>query len=213
MEPVVVQQNGKPARRKSDAKYHAILRAAIDVFAQNGFFNAKVSDIAKEAGVADGTVYLYFKNKGDILISIFNHTMDTAISNGRTALEHITDPVEKLRRIAYRHLDMFGRDRNLAIVFQVELRQSTKFMETFSITKLSDYLTIIRYIIEEGQEKGIFRKNVPTKIVAKVFFGALDEMVTNWILSSKKYRLVSTADAVIDLIFNGLVTNKGGKHP
>ncbi|MBI1749019.1 MAG: TetR/AcrR family transcriptional regulator [Acidobacteria bacterium] len=205
-------ENGKPARRKSDFKYQAILRAGIDVFARNGFFNAKVSDIAKEAGVADGTVYLYFKNKSDILISIFNHTMDTAIHNGRVDLEHIRDPVEKLRQVARRHLEMLGRDRNLAIVFQVELRQSTKFMETFSVTKLSDYLDIIRHIIEEGQGKGEFRKEIPTKLVAKVFFGALDEMVTNWILSPKKYHLASTANAVIDIIFNGLLNNQGGKH-
>jgi TetR/AcrR family fatty acid metabolism transcriptional regulator len=106
------------------------------------------------------------------------------------------------------HLDLFGRDRSLAIVFQVELRQSTKFMETLSETKVSDYLNRIRGIIEEGQRKGVFRKGIPTKLVAKVFFGALDEMVTNWILSHKKYSLVSTADVVIDLICNGLVVNQ-----
>ena len=210
MQTVEVRSDGRLARRRSDAKYQAILRAGIDVFAQKGFFNAKVSDVARQAGVADGTVYLYFKNKNDILISIVNHTMDTAIGHGRTVLENIDDPVEKLRQLARLHLSMFGRDRNLAVVFQVELRQSTKFMETFSITKLSDYLNSIRHIIEEGQEKGVFRRNIPTKLVAKVFFGALDEMVTNWILSSKKYRLVATADPVVDLLFNGLLNDKRG---
>src|SRR5512132_3064704 len=110
-------------------KREAILRAAISVFAHNGYFNSKVADIAKEAGVADGTVYLYFKSKEEILHSIFDRNMEEAIADGRKHLENIADPGERLRRIAHMHLDRLGADRELAIVFQVELRGSTKFME------------------------------------------------------------------------------------
>ena len=107
--------------RRSPEKYAAILRAATKVFARNGFFNSKVTDVAREAGVADGTVYLYFKNKDDILISLFNQTMDEAIAAGRQTLPAMSDPIAKLRQVAYLHLDRLGRDRNLAVVFQVEL--------------------------------------------------------------------------------------------
>jgi TetR/AcrR family fatty acid metabolism transcriptional regulator len=193
-----------PPREKSNGKYEAILRAAIKVFAQGGFFNSKVADVAKEAGVADGTVYLYFKNKDDILVSIFNHVMDEALTRGRQQLETVADPVEKLRRIVYAHLDRLGRDRDLAVVFQVELRSSTKFMEQFSATKVTEYLKIIRRVIEEGQREGVFRKNINTTIASKLLFGALDEMATNWVLSRKRYNLVSTADPVIDLVLNGI---------
>src|SRR5512147_1659035 len=113
-----------PTHRKANGKYEAILRAAIKVFAGSGFFNSKVADVAREAGVADGTVYLYFKNKDDILASIFNQYMDKALTDGRARLAEINDPVEKLRRIVHAHLEGLGRDRNLAIVFQVELRSS-----------------------------------------------------------------------------------------
>jgi TetR/AcrR family fatty acid metabolism transcriptional regulator len=194
------------ARQKQNGKYEAILRAAIKVFAQGGFFNSKVADVAKEAGVADGTVYLYFKNKDDILVSIFNHVMDEALSGGRKQLEAVQDPVEKLKRIICAHLDTLGRDRNLAIVFQVELRSSTKFMQQFSATKVSEYLELIRGVIEEGQRSGVFRKNINTTIASKVLFGALDEMATNWVLSRKRYSLVSTADAVIDLVLRGIAS-------
>jgi TetR/AcrR family fatty acid metabolism transcriptional regulator len=191
-------------QRKSNGKYETILRAAIKVFARSGFFNSKVADVAREAGVADGTVYLYFKNKDDILASIFNQYMDDALAAGRARLAQIDDPVEKLRRIVHAHLEGLGRDRNLAVVFQVELRSSTKFMEQFSATKVTEYLDLIRDVIEEGQLGGVFRSRVNTKIAAKVLFGALDEMATNWVLSHKNYSLVSTADAVLDLFLNGI---------
>jgi TetR/AcrR family fatty acid metabolism transcriptional regulator len=194
------------ARRASqpNGKYEAILRAAIKVFSRSGFFNSKVADVAREAGVADGTVYLYFKNKDDILVSIFNHVMDEALAMGRKRLEEVSDPVEKLKRIVHAHLDRLGRDRDLAVVFQVELRSSTKFMEQFSATKLTEYLDLIRGVIEEGQKKRVFRRGVNTTIAAKVLFGALDEMATNWVLSRKRYSLVSTAEPVIDLLMNGV---------
>jgi TetR/AcrR family fatty acid metabolism transcriptional regulator len=194
-------------REKVNGKYEAILRAAIKVFARSGFFNAKVADVAREAGVADGTVYLYFKNKDDILVSIFNHVMDEALALGRTSLAEVDDPVEKLKRIVWAHLDRLGRDRNLAVVFQVELRSSTKFMEQFSATKLSEYLELIRGVIEEGQASGVFRRGLNTKLVAKFLFGALDEMATNWVLSRKRYSLASTAAPVIDLFLNGVASH------
>jgi TetR/AcrR family fatty acid metabolism transcriptional regulator len=185
-------------------RYDAILRAAISVFARNGFFNSKVADVAREAGVADGTVYLYFKNKDHILVSIFEGTMDEAIARGREVVGAVDDPREKLRRIAELHLAGMGSNRDLAIVFQVELRSSMKFMEQFSETRVSDYLDLIRSIIRDGQRRGFFRASLDANVASKVFFGALDEMVTNWVLSRKEYDLRSTAKTVMDLFFNGV---------
>src|SRR5688572_28878458 len=99
-------------------KREAILRAAIKVFAGKGYFNSKVSDIAKEAGIADGTVYLYFKSKDDILHSFFDRAMAEFIAEGKKQLAELESPAEKLRRIAELHLERLGADRDLAIVFQ-----------------------------------------------------------------------------------------------
>ena len=185
-------------------KREAILRAAIRIFAHNGYFNSKVADIAREAGVADGTVYLYFKSKEEILHSIFDRTVEEAIAEGRKQLEHISDPSEKLRRIANLHLERMGADRDLAVVFQVELRGSTKFMEEFSAAGFAEYLGMIRATIEEGQRAGVFRPDLNAKVVAKIFFGALDEMATNWILSKRRYKLTPMADQVLDILLNGV---------
>ena len=193
---------GRPGPRGE--KYDLILRAAAKVFAERGFFNAQVADIARVAGVAAGTVYLYFRGKDDLLASIFDRTMREAIAEGRAALAEVDDPVERLRRIARLHLGRMGRDRDLAVVFQVELRQSTKFMEQFSSTALREYLGIIRDAIADGQVRGLFRRNVSPTVAAKVFFGALDEMATNWVLSQRRYSLAADADVVVDLFFNGV---------
>jgi TetR/AcrR family fatty acid metabolism transcriptional regulator len=185
-------------------KRDAILRAAIKVFAQNGYFQSQVADIARVAGVAAGTVYLYFKSKDDLLVSIFERTMTEAIAEGRAVLEGVGNPAERLRALARLHLDRLGRDRDLAVVFQVELRQTTKFMERLSSTQLREYLDQIRQTVTDGQAAGVFRKDVNATLAAKVLFGALDEMATNWILSRRKYALAEDADAVVDLIVGGL---------
>jgi TetR/AcrR family transcriptional regulator, fatty acid metabolism regulator protein len=190
----------QPALDKRDA----ILRAATAVFARHGFFQSQVADVARAAGVAAGTVYLYFRSKDDLLVSIFDRTMREALGQGRAALGAVTDPRERLERIARLHLDRLGRDRELAVVFQVELRQSTKFMERFSSTYLRDYIGLIRATIVEGQKSGTFRTDLNPTTAAKIFFGALDEMATNWILSRRRYSLVAEADAVIDLFVNGV---------
>src|SRR6266850_717681 len=191
-------------RQKNNAKYQAILRAAINVFASRGFFQSKVADVAQAAGVADGTVYLYFKSKDDLLISIFNETMDEVIAKSRGELEKIEDPVARLRKLASLHLSWLGRDRQLAVVFQIELRQSTKFMEEFSTTRLADYFEMIREVIVDGQARGIFRKELHPQVATKVFFGALDEMVTNWVLSRKSYALETMVEPVLDILIRGL---------
>jgi TetR/AcrR family transcriptional regulator, fatty acid metabolism regulator protein len=184
-------------------KRDAILRAAIDVFAERGYFNAQVADVARAAGVAAGTVYLYFKSKDDLLVSIFERSMRDGLALGRAAVAGLDDPSERLRRLARGHLARLGADRNLAIVFQVELRQSTKFMERFSSTLLRDYLGLIREAIADGQRAGVFRADIKATAAAKMLFGALDEMATNWILSGRRYSLEADAEPVIDLFLNG----------
>src|SRR3954463_2927235 len=194
----------KTSRNGSSGKRESILRAATRVFARNGYFNSKVADIAREAGVADGTVYLYFKSKEEILHSIFDRGVDEALTAARAQIKKISDPREKLRRIALLHLERLGADRDLAVVFQVELRGSTKFMEEFSAAGFAEYLAVIRATSEEGQQAGVFRKELNPKLAAKILFGALDEMATNWILSKRRYKLPPMVDAVLDIFCNGV---------
>ena len=206
--PAATSQRGWPARRPSGSgdKRAAILNAATRVFARRGFFNAQVADVAREAGVAAGTVYLYFRSKDDLLTSIFEESMTRALEKADRALDGVTDPVERLRRLARVHLGGLGGRRDLAVVFQVELRQSTKFMERFSAAQLRTYLDHLRDAVCAAQQAGSFRADLNPTLAAKAIFGALDEMVTNWVLSNRNHRLVDDADPVIDLLVNGMKT-------
>lgn len=197
-------QNGSTARAVVTDKREAILRSSIKVFARNGYFNSKVADIATAAGIADGTVYLYFKSKDEILHSIFDRAMAEFITEGKKELAVMEKPTERLARIAELHLEKLGADRDLAIVFQVELRGSTKFMQEFSAAGFSEYLDIIRHTIELGQAAGDFRADINPIVAAKILYGALDEMVTNWVLSSKSYLLAPMAGEVLKVFFGGV---------
>lgn len=196
---------GASAKPVITDKREAILRAAIKVFAGNGYFNSKVSDIANSAGIADGTVYLYFKSKDEILHSIFDRAMAEFIAEGKKELALIAKPAGKLKRIAELHLERLGANRELAIVFQVELRGSTKFMQEFSAAGFGEYLDIIRQTIEAGQTSGDFRADIKPIVAAKILYGALDEMVTNWVLSNRSYPLVPMAGEVLKVVFGGIL--------
>ena len=193
------QKNTSPDKRE------AILRAGVKVFAEKGYFNSKVADVARAAGIADGTVYLYFKSKEEILHSIFDQAMEKFIAEGRRELSLIASPVERLKKIAELHLKRLGADRDLAIVFQVELRGSTKFMEEFSAAGFHEYLEVIRKTIEQGQKAGIFRGDIKPIVCAKILYGALDEMVTNWILSKRSYPLEPMANEVLKIFLKGVL--------
>jgi TetR/AcrR family fatty acid metabolism transcriptional regulator len=196
------------ARRRSDDKRERILQAAIKVFARKGYFAARVSEIARKADVADGTIYLYFQSKEDLLVSLFDAVMKEHIEQARSELLKAPTVPDKLRVIAAHHLRAMGQNRDLAIVFQVELRQSTKFMERFTASWLQDYFALMGAVIEEGQRDGSLRPELPRKVVVKALFGALDEMVTSWVLSRRDYDLEKLAAPVVDLFLKGAASTQ-----
>ena len=204
----LANSSGSAVNRNAE-KYQRILDAAVAVFAEKGFFTARISDIADRADVADGTVYLYFKNKEEILMTAINTAFDAFMRQARTELEKLASPADRLRRLAFLHLEALGSNRNLAVVFQMELRQSTRFLSEFSHHHMIEYLALARTAISDGQASGVFRPEMPAKVAANCFFGALDEMVTSWVLNQHEYRLANVADTVVDIFLNGM--QSGGK--
>jgi TetR/AcrR family fatty acid metabolism transcriptional regulator len=196
--------NGSTGR--SPEKHHRILQAAIEVFAEHGYFNSRISDIAKKADVADGTIYLYFKNKEQILMAAIDFAFTLFMDAAQSEMAEIQDPRERLRRLAALHLESLGANRGLAMVFQTEFRQSAKFLSQFSHHRLIAYFDLVRAIVREGQDAGYFRREVSDKIAANCFFGALDAMVTSWLLSERDYKLGAAADAIVDVILTGMET-------
>jgi TetR/AcrR family fatty acid metabolism transcriptional regulator len=198
-----------PMKNKNGEKYYRIINAATKVFAKKGFFHAKVSDIAKEAQVADGTIYLYFDNKDDILISLFEEQMTAVLENMMAQLAQEKDVVRKIEKFALTHLKLIELNKNMAEIIQVELRQSTKFMKEYKNEKFLQYLNVIAEIIREGQAKGIFKNDVIPGVAKRAFFGALDEMSRFWVLSThKKYDIETAAKQISGYFLHGLIEKR-----
>jgi TetR/AcrR family fatty acid metabolism transcriptional regulator len=195
-------------KSKSNEKYYRIINAATKIFAKKGFFQAKVSEIAKEAKVADGTIYLYFENKDSILISLFEEQMKRVLDDMREEISKETDAVKKIEKFALNHLKLIEQNKDVAEIIQVELRQSSKFMKEYKNEKFAEYLNLIGDIIQEGQEKGIFKKDIIPGIAKRAFFGALDEMSRFWVLSSRrKYDIETAAKQISEYFLSGLVND------
>jgi TetR/AcrR family transcriptional regulator, fatty acid metabolism regulator protein len=176
------------------------------VIAEHGFFHSRVAEIADRAGVADGTIYLYFKNKDELLMAAIDSAFHRFIRRAKAALTEIDDQREKLRRIAFLHLEGLGSNRSLAIVFQTELRHSAKFLGQFSHNLMVEYFDLIKGVLREGQSAGVFRADLSVTIAAHCFFGAVDEIVTSWILSDREHQLSSLADSVVSIVLKGVET-------
>ncbi|MCE5242815.1 MAG: TetR family transcriptional regulator [Desulfobacteraceae bacterium] len=191
-------------RRKDTEKHRRILDAAVRVFARKGFFRARISEIAREAEVADGTVYLYFKNKDDLLISIFEEKMRDFIAGVRTAMKERPDARFRLLCLIERHLAAFQADPDLAAVFQVELRRSGRFMKDYSKDALKEYLDLIGEVVEQGRREGSFRGDFPAGLARGLIFGTLDEVVSAWVLSGRRSDLTGQGEYIADLLLRGI---------
>lgn len=190
---------------KSVDKHSKIITAATKVFAKKGFFNARISDIAKEAKVADGTIYLYFNNKFDILISVLEEEIGKIIEQIEKAIEKETDPEKMLTIFIQRHLAAMKQNKNLAEVIHIELRQSDRLVKEYRNTTFKQYIDVISRIIKQGQDAGIYRQDILPGIAKRAFFGALDEVSRIWTSpGSAHYSLEETSEQIIALFLNGM---------
>ena len=191
-------------RIEKNHKYHQILEAAVKVFARQGFHQSTVAQIAKEAGVADGTIYLYFKNKDDILVQFFSFRAKQVFESFREEVDQAQNSLDKLRNLIHRHLAEFQRDRDGAIVYQVETHQNSRLAEA-QIKEMSQmYRDIISEIVEQGQQEGTIRKDLYVGLVKRFIIGAVDEVINTWLHSDGEYDLVSMASPLVDLFVRGI---------
>ncbi|WP_054948887.1 TetR/AcrR family transcriptional regulator [Numidum massiliense] len=190
--------------KRTGEKYEAIIDAAVRVIARNGYHNAQVSKIAREANVADGTIYLYFENKNDVLISLFKEKMGRFIQDMERTMMTIANPAEQLKTLITSHFRYLETDGELAIVTQIELRQSNPEVREEIGQILKSYLGVIDEIVRAGQRIGMFRQNLDVKLARKMIFGTLDEIVTSWIMNGCKYSITEMTEPVHDLFLQGL---------
>jgi TetR/AcrR family transcriptional regulator, fatty acid metabolism regulator protein len=189
---------------RDPGKPQQIIDAAIRVFARTGFYNSRVSDIAREAGIASGTIYLYFKTKDEILVTLFREKMAEWVAQVRRQIASEPDAVAKIRRLVALHFSVLETDPDLAEVVQVELRQGHKFFRGASAHEISAYFELIGSILREGIASGQFLKELPVKMATKMLFGAMDQVATSWVLGKRAYRLSDAAEPVASLFLRGV---------
>ncbi|KLV25406.1 MULTISPECIES: TetR/AcrR family transcriptional regulator [Bacillus] len=185
-------------------KYMQIIDAAVVVIAENGYHQSQVSKIAKQAGVADGTIYLYFKNKEDILISLFKEKMGQFIERMENDIQKKPSAKEKLLLLIREHFRLLSQDHHLALVTQLELRQSNLELRQKINEVLKGYLNMLDSILAEGKKTGEFRQNLDVRLARQMVFGTIDETATTWVMNDQKYDLPALAESVHDLLLNGI---------
>ena len=193
-------------KKNKNDKYHLILEAAVKVFARQGFYQSTVAQIAREAGVADGTIYLYFKNKDDILVHFFQYKTKQVFERFRAEVNQAESSLDKLRNLIRRHLAEFQRDRDMAILYQVGTHQIDRLAED-QIREMSKmYQDLISEIVEAGQQEGSIRKDLYVGLVKRFILGGVDEVINTWLHSEREYDLVSMADPLVELFVRGIGT-------
>ena len=190
-------------------KPEQIIDAAVRVFARNGYYNSRVSDIAREAGIAAGTIYLYFKTKDEILVTLFREKMARFVARARREIAPEPDAVAKIRRLVALHFQVMEEKPDLAEVVQVELRQGQKFFRGASAHEVSAYFDLIESVLEEGMAAGQIRRDLPAKIATKMLFGAMDQLATSWVLGKRRYRLTDAAETVAVIFLQGVAADRG----
>lgn len=197
-----------PSTGPGNEKYQRILDAAVEVIAENGYFNSPVSAIAARAGVADGTIYLYFKSKDDVLRTAIDNTFGRFYRQVEERFQTMHGPREQLEYIACLHLESVSVNRNIAILMQTEMRQSARFIAEFSHHHLVRYIQVVREVIRRGQQQGIFRQDVSDGVVAHCMFGAIDELLSSAVFTNREYDAKTTSAQVIDVLLNGIGTDR-----
>ncbi len=199
-----------PATGPGSEKYQRILDAAVEVIAERGYFSSPVSAIAKRAGVADGTIYLYFKSKDDVLRTAIDETFNKFHAQVEEEFKTLKGPREQLEYIAQVHLESHAVNRNMAILMQTEVRQSARFIAEFSHHHLVKYIQVVREVVRRGQQEGIFRRDVSDGVVAHCMFGAIDELLSSAVFTGRVYDAKATAAQVMDVLLNGITAERQG---
>ncbi len=189
---------------KKKEKYDRILDAAQTVFAEHGFHGSQVSRIAKAAGVADGTIYLYFTNKEHILVSLFRQRLGELVELLCSSVSDSEPAAEALRKVCEIHYAQLEQNVDLAYVTQIELRQSSLELRKEIGLAVKPYLAMIEHILENGVREGAFRPGLDIKLTRQLLFGAMDEVVTSWLISGRKYSLSAQAEGTVEFFLRGL---------
>ncbi|SHK27734.1 transcriptional regulator, TetR family [Desulfatibacillum alkenivorans DSM 16219] len=190
--------------KQKNGKHEQIMSAAIRVFAEKGYFQSTIAQIARAAGVADGTIYLYFKNKEDIMAQFVNQQSKKFFDTFTSMFEGKQSAIERLKALIRLHFQVSQEDRYVALVYQVEMRRSDRLMKEDIKDALRMYHDLVGQIVEEGQQEGAIRHDVQIGLVKRMIFATVDEVITSWVMAGGKYDLEPLAEPLANLLLQGI---------
>jgi len=202
--------------KKSADRRAVILDAALKTFVRRGFPDTKVAEIAAGAGVAEGTLYNYFQSKEELLLALFDEKWGMIIGEIKKKIERLDDPNRKLKAIFATVVMMFKKDRHLAELFMIDMKQSSIFLNNYTINRIVEFLDLIETILEEGKQKGIYRKDLNTRVARMIIFGAAQGILLSWVMGEStavkrkafQFSLYQAAKTLKDVFKSGLVGEK-----
>ena len=185
-------------------KKESIIKSAIEVFSKKDFKTASISEIARKAGIADGTIYQYFKDKEDLFFSIPIEKTKEFRSQLELHLEGISGALNKIRKFVWYFLYFFKTNPAYGRILMLEMRVSKSFVRTETYGYLKQSVSQVMNIIIEGQDEGVIRKDTDVYILRHVILGTLEHMVTRWLLKDGKYDILENHEQVSSLLIDGL---------
>jgi len=202
--------------KKTADKRTVILDAALKTFVKRGYTETKVAEIASEAGVAEGTLYNYFQNKEGLLLALFDEKWGGIIEGIRGKISRLDDPNKKLKAIFSQVVIMFKKNRQLAELFMVDVKQSSIFLNNYTINRIVEFLDLIEEVLVEGKQKGVYRRDLDTRVAKMIIFGAAQGILLSWVLSESaavrnktfKFSIYQAAKTLKDVFKSGLVGEK-----
>lgn len=193
---------------KKEIKRQLIIQSAIEIFSKNGFQNSSISEIARRANVAEGTIYQYFKNKEDLFFSIPIEKTKEFCKELDLHLEGITGVVNKIQKFVWYYLYFFKMNPEYCRTLMLEMRVSKNFIKTTTYDSFKKFTNKILEIIEEGQSEGVIRKDVDIYLIRQLLLGILEHVVTRWLLKGENYELMEHYKDISELVIHGISSSK-----
>jgi len=189
---------------KKIAKRQTIIQAAIEVFGKKSFRDSSISEIARRAGVAEGSIYQYFKNKEDLFFSIPVEKTREFCGELELHLQGLTGPFNKIRKFIWYYLYFFKTNPEYGRILMLEMRVSRSFVKTKTYSFVRKSTSEILEIIREGQEEGVIRRDANPYVIRQLTLGILEHVVTRWLLKGEKYDLMDSYEDISKLVMDGI---------
>lgn len=191
-------------KRKGKDKLPAIIDAALEVFAEKGFHNATIAEIARKAHVSEATVYEYCGSKEDLLFSIPEEITRSSVERVESILPFVKGAENRLRAVVYGYYQVYRDNPQYSSLVLLDLKHNRKFMQTEGYHMVRKAAGILLGVIKEGIESGEFRSDIDPQLVRSMVLGTIEHVFFRWHLMERQEELPDFVDRVMDIIMGGI---------